>query len=165
MKQQRGNYISYILWMLIVASVFASVSYYFFKDISGDMVKTPWVFVGFFLFPFAYVLSTTKDLRTLDECIDITETENSRLRVKISFAKKFLLSVAIITIIFAVFSGMFLYYATLNSDSVKYVIPFVMSLVGIDLYLVYSLWNLNSSINDFKMEVTNRKKKRTLELV
>jgi Na+/phosphate symporter len=167
MKRQKSSKITYIIWMFIVAFIFGGVSYYFFKDLKVTNFSVPWIFVSFFLFPFAYLVSAQKDLSTLNDNQDITQTESSRLELKIIFARKFLLAAIVCTVLFALISGTTLYYTSFKIENIKYSLPFVMSLIGINLYIIYSVWHLNNSISKFKNDVIKRKNKlkqtRTLQ--
>jgi len=155
----------YFFWLIIVAVLFGCIGYKIFPDTA--MIMAPWILVTFFIFPFAYILSSKKDIHGVEDISGVTSTELNRLKEKVIFSKRFLLAIAITTVIFAVTTGVLIYYSSISGYSIKRTFSVIMSMIGINLYLVYTLWNLNSSINSYITAVKNRmvemKRKRSLQ--
>jgi hypothetical protein len=151
--------IRYFLSLILFSSISAYLFYALFSDLDFTMKKAPWVVLGIFLLPVSLIFNTKNEISSLTELGDgeITETERARLIFQKDFALKMLLLSLVVCLVLVFSTAILFYYSSIVDVKVHLISTFLGAEFGVMLFMVLTLWRINTSINDFKTEVKRRK--------
>jgi len=151
--------IRYFLSLILFTSISAYLFFELFSDLDFTMKKAPWVILSIFLLPVSLIFNTKNEVSSLTELGDgdITETERSRLVFQKDVALKILLLSLIVCLVLVFSTAILFYYASIIDIKVHFISTFLGAEFGMLLFMVLTLWRINTSINDFKTEVKRRK--------
>jgi hypothetical protein len=154
-----GFSVLYILVCIVLVIIPAYFVYDWTSSIQPVHKSVPWVMVAILLVPSGLAWNVNKDALPLLDLEELTEAEKRRLKSMVNQASKFLKFLMISSVLAAFSAGFGFYMVTVQAWKAQYVLTAIAGVIGLELCMLYTLWQIHTGALRFTSEAKSRVKR------